>query len=151
MGKNPFVSLELIRLRPYRGRSQGQHAEDAKVFLNGLISVGDTVTIETDEDERDRYGRVLAYIFMDDENINVKLVAEAMAAPCQIYPNLKFFEQIHQAAIDAQNGNKGIYNPTDPLEELPFEFRMRVDRRSPHKYVGNYETKIYYNPIVVTL
>lgn len=129
------------------GNNQRRHAEYAKLFLNGLISVGDTVRIETDQEERDRYGRVLAYVFKDDENINVKLVSEGMAAPYQVYPNLKFFEEVRQAAIDAQNGDKGIYNPNDPLEELFFEFRMRVDRRSPHKYVGDYQTKIYYNPI----
>lgn len=131
----------------YRGRSQGAHAEAAKVFLNGLVHVGDTVTIEQDQEERDRYGRVLAYVLKDAENINVKLVEAGMAAPYQIYPNLKFFDEIRQATIDARNQNKGIFNPADPLTELPFEFRMRVGRRSPRKYVGDYQTKTYYNPV----
>ena len=55
----------------YYGRSQGKHAEDATDFLKELIGVGDTVRIETDEEERDRYGRVLAYVFKGDENINI--------------------------------------------------------------------------------
>lgn len=131
----------------YQGRSQGKHADDAKLFLNSLISIGDTVRIETDLEERDKYGRVLAYVFKGDLNINVKLVAEGMAAPYQIFPNLKFFNEVRQATIDAQNQQKGIFNPVNPLTELPFEFRMRVDRRSPHKYVGNSQSKIYYNPI----
>jgi endonuclease YncB( thermonuclease family) len=131
----------------YRGRSQGHHADDAKTFLNGLISVGDTVTIETDEEERDKYGRVLAYIIKNGDNVNVKLVAEGMAAPYQIYPNLKYFDDVRQAAIDARNQQKGIFSPADPLIELPLEFRMRIDNRSPHKYVGDNLSKIYYNPI----
>lgn len=131
----------------YKGRSQGKHAEDATAFLKQLISVGDTVRIETDEEERDRYGRVLAYVFKEEVNINIKLVEEGMAAPYQIYPNLKFFNDVRQAAISAREEGNGIHNPADPLGELPFEFRMRIDRRSPHKYVGHSQTKIYYNPI----
>ncbi len=131
----------------YRGRSQGHHAEDATAYLKNLVSVGDTVTIETDVEERDRYGRVLAYVIKNGDNINVKLVAEGMAAPYQIYPNLKFLKEVRQATIDARNQGKGIFDPANPLVELPFEFRMRIDNRSPHKYVGNSETKIYYNPI----
>jgi endonuclease YncB( thermonuclease family) len=134
----------------YRGRSQGKHADDATNFLKDLISVGDILRIETDEEERDRYGRVLAHAFKADENINVKLVAEGIAAPYQIFPNLKYLGEIQQATVSARQGRKGIYNPDDPLEELPFEFRMRVDGRSPHKYVGNFTTKLYYNPIEYT-
>jgi len=44
----------------YEGRSQGEHADAAKAYLNQLISVGDTVRIETDKEEQDKYGRVLA-------------------------------------------------------------------------------------------
>ena len=40
----------------------------------------------------------------------------------------------------------GIWDRNDPLKELPFEFRMRVDGRRPHKYVGDFETKLLYNP-----
>jgi endonuclease YncB( thermonuclease family) len=131
----------------YRGRSQGRHADDATMFLKELVRVGDTVTIETDEEERDRYGRVLAYVLKNGENINVRLVAEGMAAPYQIFPNLRLFEEIRQATIEALNGNRGIFDQADPLRELPFEFRMSVDGRTPHKYVGDYQAKIYHNPV----
>jgi len=131
----------------YFGHSQGKYAENAKLFLNNLIRVGDTVQLENDKEERDKYGRVLAYVFINNENINVKLVLEGMAAPYQIFPNLKYFDDIRQATLDAQESKKGIFNLADPLEELPFEFRMSVDNRLPHKYVGDFQTKIYYNPI----
>jgi endonuclease YncB( thermonuclease family) len=65
----------------YYGRSQGEHAGNATDFLKELISAGDIVRIESDQEERDKYGRILGYVFMDDENINVKLVAEGMAVP----------------------------------------------------------------------
>ncbi|MFQ6040198.1 MAG: thermonuclease family protein [Candidatus Poribacteria bacterium] len=130
----------------YRGHNQGKHADAAKAFLNELVRVGDTVRLETDQEERDKYGRVLAYLFKGDENINVKLVVDGMAAPYQIYPNLKFFHEVRRAAIDARKQKRGIYEPAEPLAELPFEFRMRVDGRAPHKYVGDFQTKIYYHP-----
>lgn len=131
----------------YNGHSQGAHADAAKHFLRQLIQVGDTVTIETDAEERDKYGRILAYVLKNGENINVRIVAEGMATPYQIYPNFKHLDTIHEAAVDAKRNRKGIYSTANPLQEFPFEFRMRIDRRPPHKYVGNLQTKFYYAPI----
>lgn len=130
----------------YNGHSQGAHAEAAKAFLQQVVQVGDTVTIETDAEERDKYGRILAYVLKNGDNINARLVAEGMAAPYQIYPNLKHLQIIHEAAVDAQRQKKGIYSATNPLKDLPFEFRMRIDRRPPHKFVGNFLTRFYYAP-----
>ncbi len=53
----------------YYGRSQGEHAGNATDFLKELVSAGDIVRIESDQEERDKYGRILGYVFMDDENI----------------------------------------------------------------------------------
>ncbi len=130
----------------YYGRSQGQHADDAKVFLNSLVSVGDTIKLEMDQEERDKFGRVLAYVLKGTDNANIELVKAGMAAPYQIYPNLAYFDGIRQATINARDGGKGIFDPDNPLLELPFEFRMRIDRRAPHKYVGNFQTMEYYDP-----
>lgn len=130
----------------YHGHSQGAHAEAASAFLKQQIKPGDTVTIETDFEERDKYGRVLAYVIKDDINMNIKLVAEGMAVPYQIYPNLKFIGKINQAAVDSRNAELGIWDPNSPLDELPFVFRMRVDHRPPSKFVGDFRTQFYHYP-----
>jgi len=130
----------------YKGHSQGFHGEAAKAYLKGLLSVGDTVRIETDEEERDKYGRVLAYVYKGDQNINLKLVAEGLALPYPIYHNLKFLSEMNQLAAQARVDGKGVFDPANALTEMPFEFRMRVDHRRPHKLVGHVDTHEYYDP-----
>jgi len=130
----------------YRGQSQGFHSEAAKAYLAGLLSAGDTVRIESGQEERDKYGRVLGYVYKDDININLKLVAEGMALPYPIYPNLKFLTELNQLAAQAQADGKGVFDPANPLLEMPFEFRMRIDNRKPHKLVGHVDTYEYFRP-----
>jgi hypothetical protein len=47
---------------------------------------------------------------------------------------------------EAKKDGRGIWNPNDPLDELPYEFRLRVGHRQPDKYAGNSETKEYVEP-----
>jgi endonuclease YncB( thermonuclease family) len=130
----------------YKGRSQGDHAEQAINYLKSLIQVGDEVRIETGAEARDKYGRILGHVFKNNLHLNLKLVEEGFAVTYQIYPNLEYFDQFRTALINARKQGKGIFDPNNPLQELPFEFRMRVDDRRPHKYVGDWQSKIYYLP-----
>lgn len=40
----------------------------------------------------------------------------------------------------------GIWDPENPLEELPFEYRLRTGDRDPDKPVGDWFTKMYVDP-----
>lgn len=130
----------------YRGQNQGKYAEAAKTFLKEKLQVGDTIQLESDGEAQDRYKRILAYVFKDDININVALVRAGLAAPYAIYPNQKYFLEIREASTLAQKENKGMFDVDDPAKELPFEFRMRIDKRKPHKFVGDYLCKQYVRP-----
>ena len=55
-------------------RNQRYYSE-AKEFLEELV-LNKTVRLESGKEEYDRYGRLLAYIFLNGENINLKLVEE---------------------------------------------------------------------------
>lgn len=130
----------------YRGRSQGEYGEQAKDFLHSLIKVGDSIRIIPDTEVWDRYLRVLAYVFKDDVNINVEMVRAGMAVPYPIYPNFKHVPELRQAVIEARTHKRGVFFSETGLRELPFEFRMKVRRSQPNKYVGNYTTKVLYAP-----
>ena len=59
------------------------YAGDALRDLERLVPVGTTVTLRPDNvlDRRDRFGRVLAYVFKGRTNVNLELVALGAAAP----------------------------------------------------------------------
>jgi len=68
-----------IRLLGINSPERGQeYYEEAKVFLNDLV-LNKTVRLEFGREKKDRYGRILAYVFLEGENIDLKLVEEGFA------------------------------------------------------------------------
>ncbi len=68
-----------VRLLGINTPERGEfYYKEATEFLKGLI-LNKTIKLEFTSDRYDKYGRVLAYIFLENENINVKIVEEGFA------------------------------------------------------------------------
>lgn len=131
----------------YNGQNQGHHAYDATNYLKQLLPAGTKITLVTDTDEKDSYGRLLAHVFKGTLDVNKEMLLKGHAVTYYIWPNMKYFVEYRDAMQQARQAGLGIWNPNDPLTELPFEFRLRISGRSPDKYVGNYDTKFYVDPV----
>lgn len=55
-----------------------KYYQEAKDFLNEKI-LNKTIELEFGKNKKDRYGRVLAYVFLDNKNINLELVKNGFA------------------------------------------------------------------------
>lgn len=130
----------------FNGFAQEPHGLEAKKFLTSLLPAGTTVQVETDMEVRDRYGRLLAYVYTGEQNVNMEILRQGHAVTYQIYPNLSHLEEFREAMREAINHQRGIWNPANPLGELPFEFRNRIRNQPPDKIVGNSVTRRYYEP-----
>ncbi|MCS6859098.1 MAG: thermonuclease family protein [Abditibacteriales bacterium] len=130
----------------FEGKAQEPHGPQAKQFLASLLPVGTTVRIETDMEVRDRYGRLLGYVYKGEQNVNMELLRQGHAVTHQIYPNLSHLEEFREAMLEALNRKRGIWDPANPLAELPFEFRDRIRNQPQDKIVGNCITRRYYEP-----
>lgn len=105
------------------------------------------VTIETDQTRIDSFGRLLGHaIRRDGVNLNVEQLRRGQAVLYVIWPNTNRFVEYRSAQIEAQSGRRGIWDPTRPLGELPFEYRLRIDREAPFRPVGDYFTHNYVEP-----
>lgn len=131
----------------FHGQKQSPWAEAALDYLSGLIPPGTQVRLLTDLDEHDKYGRLLAYVMLGQQNINLEMVRSGWAAPYQIYPNLRFLEPMQAASAAAHEAGLGIFNPGSPLPLLPYEFRQQVEHRQPDKFCGDVQTRLYYPPL----
>ncbi|MBA3261637.1 MAG: thermonuclease family protein [Thermoleophilaceae bacterium] len=61
---------------------------EASAFVKRLLPLGARVRYSLDTDERDRYGRALAYVYTDDGRwLNLLLVERGYAQPLTIPPN----------------------------------------------------------------
>lgn len=75
-----------------------------------LKSAGNNVLVETDVEETDRYGRLLAYVWTPDgEMVNLAMVRDGYATPLTIPPNVRYSEQFVEAFRNAREEGAGLW------------------------------------------
>lgn len=130
------------------GDTQEPWATESRDHLRSLLPQRTPVTIHTDVEEKDVYGRILGHVTRDSDSLNTnrEQLRTGHAVTYVIWPNVANFEDYRQAQREAQSSERGIWDPADPLTELPFEYRLRINGREPTKPVGDWFTKQYVAP-----
>ena len=84
---------------------------EASAYMTQLLPKGTTVRIERDVEARDRYGRMLLYLYLgsDDLFINLELVARGYGTPMSIEPNTFHRNDFVRAAAQAEAANVGLW------------------------------------------
>jgi len=67
------------------------------------------VTLAFDVELRDRYGRLLAYVYLDDLFVNAEMVKQGYARVYTFRPNVKHLELFTKLEREAQDSRKGIW------------------------------------------
>jgi micrococcal nuclease len=98
---------------PEEGEPFYQEATQA----NYELLQGGGLTLEYDIDKQDRYGRVLAYVWMDTLLVNAELVRRGMASVYTFSPNLKYRDRLVLLQKGAREAKKGIWSMEVPEEE----------------------------------
>lgn len=71
---------------------------------------GKEVALEFDAQERDHYGRLLAYVWINGEMFNKTLLQEGYAQIATYPPNVKYVEEFTQIQKQARENNKGLWS-----------------------------------------
>jgi micrococcal nuclease len=84
---------------------------EASARLAELAPVGSELRIERDVELRDRYGRLLAYLWAPDGTfINLSMVADGYARALPINPNRAHRSTIAAAESDARRSGAGLWS-----------------------------------------
>lgn len=106
-GDTVVINGENVRLLGIDADEKGYECyKEARDRLAELIS-DKHVKLERDGENKDHYGRYLRYIFVDDINVNLKLVEEGLAIARFFPDNKKYKEEILEAEIEARKNNLG--------------------------------------------
>jgi micrococcal nuclease len=88
------------------------YGHEASDFVERLLPLGAPVTYSLGVEERDRYGRALAYVYLDDGRfLNLMLVRRGYAQPLTIPPNDEFAGRFVAAARRARRHAVGLWAP----------------------------------------
>jgi micrococcal nuclease len=85
--------------------------EQASQFNARLVG-GERVRLQRDVEERDRYGRLLAYVhrLRDGLFVNAELARLGYAQPLTIAPNVRYAERFAALAREAREAGRGLWS-----------------------------------------
>lgn len=99
---------ESVRLLGINTPERGEkYYEEAKEFLDEEI-FNKTIKLGFTNDRYDKYGRVLAYIFLENENINVKIVENGYANYYFYSGRDRYSDELEDAWNKCINNNKNL-------------------------------------------
>jgi micrococcal nuclease len=91
----------------------GEHecfGEQASAYAERVLAPGTKVSYRIGVEERDRYGRALAYVYLDDGRMfNELLAKDGYATPLTIPPNDQFAGRFVADARQARDARRGLW------------------------------------------
>lgn len=100
-------------------------AREASARTKELVPAGSIVRLVRDIEARDRYGRLLAYVYRSSDGlfVNLALARDGYAAPLTIPPNIAHAEAFAAAAAQARQAGRGLWascgGPHEPAPRPP--------------------------------
>jgi micrococcal nuclease len=112
---------------------QGKWGREAKKRLRDIINRNNrVVNVEFDVEQRDKYGRLLGYLWsIDGYMINERMAEEGNAVLYTIPPNVRYAERLSMAQKRARSKGLGIWGP-DGLRQRPSDWRKENPSDRPH-------------------
>src|SRR5215208_1279198 len=114
-GRNELVRLILIDAPEIQDPNNPPECfgQEATTYLSWLLSLGGDLYLETDVSDRDRFGRLLRYVWLDFGDGEVYLVNEALvragyAAFSTFPPDVKYVEEMREAGQFAREYGNGL-------------------------------------------
>lgn len=96
---------------PTRGRERG--GEAAREINRQLVD-GRQVRLVLDVQHRDRYGRLLAYVYVGDRFVNAELVHHGHAAAATYPPNVRYADYFRSLERGARERSVGLWSLSAP-------------------------------------
>ena len=85
------------------------YAREAMEFNRRLVE-GKKVRLETDVNRRDKYGRLLAYVYLEDGRfVNAELLKEGYAQLLTIPPNVRHVDLFVSLQKEAREAKRGLW------------------------------------------
>lgn len=112
------------------GRSEPDFLAEAARRFNEQAVQGKRVRLETDREVRGRHGRLLAYVFLEDDSmINRVLVQRGLACVMTTPPNVRHRSELLAAQREAMASRRGLWGV--PLDR---EGRSYVGSRKSYRF-----------------
>jgi micrococcal nuclease len=103
-------------------RQQRPFGDQARRALQQFLPEGTSVVLQGDVAATDRYGRVLAYVWVDSTLVNEAMVQNGWAVLYTVPPNIKYVHRLERAQKEARARGMGLWSGSG-FDCLPEDFR----------------------------
>lgn len=126
-GKEERVRLLLIDTPEsvHPTEEEQKFGKEASDFAKKHLKQGEIVTLEKGNPEKDKYGRTLAYVFVEGVNFNQLILEEGYARVAYVYePNTKYLKEFKEAENRAKTKNLNIWSIDGYVTESGFDMSV---------------------------
>lgn len=104
-----FIGIDAPEIRNSRYKKKGYYGVEAKDYVTALTQ-DQWVHLEYDVQKTDRYGRQLAYVYLEDGTfLNADLVANGYAVVDTYPPNVKYVDVFIELQGEARENQVGVW------------------------------------------
>lgn len=86
------------------------YGKEASNHTCNLLKSADTIRLEYEKEKTDKYGRVLAWIFVDEQLLQLDLIQNGYAKVAYIYGDYKYTSQLEKAEKEAKKNKVGLWS-----------------------------------------
>ncbi|HDX9576865.1 TPA: thermonuclease family protein [Bacillus pseudomycoides] len=105
---------------------------EASAFTKKYASEGKKIQLELDVSEREKYGRLLAYVWIDGQMLNRLLIEQGLARVAYVYaPNTKYVDYLREFQTKAQANKKGIWSVENYATDNGFDKNKTAKPAAP--------------------
>ncbi len=106
--------------------------KEASAFTKMTLPAGKSIHVEMGlGDGRDKYGRLLAYIYVDGKMFNKTLLEKGLARVAYVYaPNTKYVDQFYEIQKNAQAKEIGIWSIENYATDKGFDAEAYKNQKS---------------------
>jgi micrococcal nuclease len=128
---------------------------EAKEYTSSIISNANKIELEFDiGPQKDKYGRLLAYVYVDGKMLQEELLKQGLARVAYVYPpNTRYVDQFKEIQKEAQQQGIGIWQVENYVQDDGFNPEAMDDTQTETKPTqsclikGNISSeKIYHTP-----
>jgi micrococcal nuclease len=84
--------------------------KEAAKYVRTIVEEGDRATVEFDIQKRDKYRRLLGYVYLENGRmLNEEIVKAGYASPMTIPPNVKYKDRFLKLYREAREAKRGLF------------------------------------------
>jgi len=103
-----LIGVDAPETRRTARKEIGYYGQEAKQYLTAMLN-GKSVKLVFDVGKRDRYGRLLAYVYVGKKFVNRDLVEQGYAVSYTLAPNVQYADLFVKLERQARQEKRGLW------------------------------------------